>query len=83
MEVRSVEGNKGYFVQWYLNQLDDASAYLPIAIGDDQTDEDMFKVLQEEGVSLKIGEEQTIADYQMPHQEQVFETLELIAKEVK
>lgn len=76
IEVRAIEANKGSFCRWFLNQVVDPDSYLPIAVGDDQTDEDMFIVTKERGLALKIGGGNTTADFQMAKQSKVVEVLQ-------
>jgi trehalose 6-phosphate synthase/phosphatase len=50
-----------------------------LAIGDDYTDEDMFKVLPEEAITIKVGEISTLAKYNIKNPQQVRKLLEKIA----
>lgn len=66
IEVKSLHASKGFFVQHWLERQE----YQPdviIALGDDNTDEDMFQFLQERsGVSsysVKVGEDHSRATY--------------------
>lgn len=79
IEVKSINANKGYFVEQWLKQ----SEYLPdivIAIGDDTTDEDMFDMLQGrtdvKSFCIKVGKEKSHARYSLPRQETVSGFLE-------
>ena len=55
IEVKSFEADKGIFARWYLDQAAyDGKRDGVVAIGDDITDEDMFKVLHF-GMTIKIG----------------------------
>ncbi len=86
IEVKSVNANKGYFVEQWLQRKE----YLPdivVAIGDDTTDEDMFDMLQGRSdvktFCIKVGKEKSHARYSLPDQERVgdflknlFESLE-------
>jgi trehalose 6-phosphate synthase/phosphatase len=47
-----------------------------ICIGDDETDEDMFKVAGPNFMTIKVGPGLTQAEYRIEKQEQVLETLE-------
>ena len=75
IETRAMEANKGSFVNWYLSQDELAQSRYILAIGDDRTDEDMFRNLPEkESVSIKIGtppNPPTFADYTLPSQDLV------------
>lgn len=71
IEVTSVNANKGYFVEQWLQRME----YLPdivIAIGDDTTDEDMFDMLQGrtdvKTFCIKVGIEKSRARYSLPDQ---------------
>lgn len=71
IEVKSVNANKGYFVEQWLQRME----YLPdivIAIGDDTTDEDMFDILQGRTdvkvFCIKVGKEKSHARYSLPDQ---------------
>ncbi|MFL5785816.1 MAG: bifunctional alpha,alpha-trehalose-phosphate synthase (UDP-forming)/trehalose-phosphatase [Bacteriovoracaceae bacterium] len=79
IEVRSVNANKGYFVEQWLSRTE----YLPdivIAIGDDTTDEDMFDVLQSrtdvKSFCIKVGKEKSLARYSLPDQSRVGDFLD-------
>ncbi|KAJ7959301.1 Trehalose 6-phosphate phosphatase [Quillaja saponaria] len=57
MEIRpSIEWNKGHAVEYFLDilGLSDSSNVLPLCIGDDRTDEDAFKVIQNRGQGYPI-----------------------------
>lgn len=75
VEVKSIEANKGYFVQWF------AARYLKkgqkvFAIGDDRTDEDMFTSLGKKGECVKVGRpDKTNAQYYLEDQKDVYKTL--------
>jgi trehalose 6-phosphate synthase/phosphatase len=69
VEVRAVECNKGDFIRWLQAQAQPGE--FMICMGDDRTDEEMFRAVTEGGVSIKIGTESTVADYKLFHQEQV------------
>lgn len=79
IEVKSVNANKGYFVEQWLQRRE----YLPdivIAIGDDTTDEDMFDMLQGRSdvktFCIKVGKEKSHARYSLPDQTRVGDFLE-------
>ncbi len=50
-----------------------------LAIGDDYTDEDMFKVLPHEAITIKVGEISTLAKYNIKSPQQVIKLLEKLA----
>jgi trehalose 6-phosphate synthase/phosphatase len=61
IEIKSMEVNKGKIVESYLN--DTVGFDFVMAIGDDITDEDMFKVLKGKGETIKIGNGKSAASY--------------------
>lgn len=70
VEAKANECNKGSFLRWLMqSSFRDTSYY--ICIGDDRTDEDMFKILGEKGLSIKVGMEYTTASYRISRQEDV------------
>ncbi|MFN8792455.1 MAG: bifunctional alpha,alpha-trehalose-phosphate synthase (UDP-forming)/trehalose-phosphatase [Bdellovibrionales bacterium] len=69
VEAKATECNKGIFVRSLMQTEEEPSLY--ICMGDDRTDEDMFRALGQEGVSIKIGTEDTAAHYQIRRQEEV------------
>lgn len=70
----NVEWNKGQAVLWLLEQLrlNQPDVYT-IYMGDDQSDEDAFRLLPEQGLSILVGnhEKETYADYHLQDPEQV------------
>jgi trehalose 6-phosphate synthase/phosphatase len=50
-----------------------------LAIGDDYTDEDMFKALPEEAITIKVGEISTLAKYNIKNPQHVRKLLEKLA----
>ncbi|MNL32006.1 trehalose-6-phosphate phosphatase [compost metagenome] len=70
VEAKAIECNKGYLLRWLI-QNDTAEEYSYLCLGDDRTDEDMFKVLGDAGASIKIGREKTDAQYRIQSQEEV------------
>jgi trehalose-phosphatase len=66
--------HKGAAVKWILSHLGE-SDYLPIYIGDDNTDEDAFAVLPE-GITVRVGEQAvTCAQYGIPGPAEVYQFL--------
>ncbi|MEK6556450.1 MAG: trehalose-phosphatase, partial [Bdellovibrionota bacterium] len=76
VEARAVECDKGSFLRWLLEQ--DGGESLFICIGDDRTDEDMFRVLGQQGISVKVGSADTLAQYRVARQDEVFQLIEAI-----
>lgn len=62
IEIKNIEINKGRAVSALLNnnQYDFA-----LAIGDDHTDEDTFKAMPENSVTIKVGSNSSVAKYYM------------------
>ncbi|MAZ47517.1 MAG: hypothetical protein CME65_03075 [Halobacteriovoraceae bacterium] len=76
VEVKSLEANKGYFTDWFLERYVDSQAKI-IAMGDDRTDEDMFKALERRGETIKIGHsESSYAKFYLSDQDLVEKFLE-------
>src|SRR5690554_4976158 len=68
VEIKSPEFTKGSEV---LRLLDQKDYDFILAIGDDTTDEDMFRVLPPGGVSIKVGNFSPAAKYRIPLQSSV------------
>ena len=80
VEVKSLEANKGYFTDWFLERYIDDSTKL-IAMGDDRTDEDMFRALERRGLTVKIGySESSYAQFYLDQQAEVLGILKSLAK---
>ena len=68
IEIKKVGFDKGTSAESFLKQ----SKYdFILAIGDDRTDEDLFKVLPAEAYSIKVGLVQSVAKYNLTHQYEV------------
>ena len=83
VELRpNVDWDKGKAVLWLLEVLglDDADV-IPVYLGDDETDEDVFRVLGERGIGVVVGEEHrhTRARYALADPEGVSEFLRRLA----
>ncbi|MHB1022895.1 MAG: trehalose-phosphatase [Acidobacteriaceae bacterium] len=77
LEVRpKVQWNKGEASRWILQQLG-SKGTLVISMGDDRTDEDIFKALPE-SISIKVGEGETFAQYRVSGPEDVLVVLRRI-----
>jgi trehalose 6-phosphate synthase/phosphatase len=63
VEVKNTEVNKGRAVAKWLENAQDKFI---LCIGDDFTDEDMFKALPPEAISIKVRSQLSIAKYTMP-----------------
>jgi trehalose-phosphatase len=71
--------DKGRAILWLINRLGlKRSSVCPVCLGDDRTDEDMFRVARGWGISLAVGEAapQTHADYRLRGLDEVSAFLE-------
>lgn len=75
LEVRpNLNWNKGSAVRWILLHEDPDS--LPVYIGDDRTDENAFRALQDRGITIRVGfERKSLARYYV---EDIYETEQLL-----
>lgn len=72
--VPRTDWHKGAAVRWILTHLN-GDGYLPIYIGDDNTDEDAFAVLPE-GITVRVGAQPaTCAHYNVPGPAEVYRFL--------
>lgn len=78
VEAKAIECNKGSFLRWLMQNSDPDTAY--ICIGDDRTDEDMFKTLGDKGFSIKVGAGISDAQYRLFSQKEVVIFLEELLK---
>lgn len=77
IEIKKVGYDKGTSIDMFLNQF--PSDFI-IAIGDDITDEYMFKALPKYAHSIKVGLSQTYAKYNLPSQQDIIEFLNQLSK---
>lgn len=78
----AVEWDKGRAVRWLLDALSiEPERYLPIYVGDDETDEDAFASLAGRGIGVRVGREvsTTLADYRVADTDEVRVLLEWLA----
>jgi len=79
-EIRpNIDWHKGKAVEWILDFWEFASAeYCPVYIGDDVTDEDAFKVLEDKGLSIVVSEKQrqSAAQYRIKDVDEVKDVLQ-------
>jgi trehalose 6-phosphate synthase/phosphatase len=75
LEVRLTGVDKGITALKLLNYF---NPDFTICIGDDTTDEDMFKALEKHAYTIKIGNDATAAKYNIPTQADVLPVLESI-----
>ncbi|MBW6480313.1 MAG: trehalose-phosphatase [Bacteroidales bacterium] len=82
LEIKpDLDWHKGKAVEWILKtlKLSDRNDIIPVFIGDDITDEDAFKTLQDKGIGILVGGhgKQTAATYALKN---VFQVKELFQK---
>ncbi|RNI29839.1 bifunctional alpha,alpha-trehalose-phosphate synthase (UDP-forming)/trehalose-phosphatase [Rufibacter immobilis] len=68
VEVKNSEVNKGVGSTRWLEQ--HAHDFI-LCIGDDRTDEDMFKVMPEDAFTIKVGSERSLARFNLENSKQV------------
>jgi len=77
VEIKDVMANKGQFVRWANQASRHHEDTLYVAIGDDATDEDMFKELDNKNsITIKVGPGETCAEFRLSRQDQVHDHLE-------
>jgi len=80
LEVRMVGVDKGMAA---LNMLAGLDPDFILCIGDDATDEDMFKVMRDKAYTIKIGRANTSAQYTILSQNEVFPFLRKLIKAIE
>jgi len=73
LEIKNIEVNKGKAAQ---NWLYDKQVDFIMALGDDHTDEDIFKALPESAYTIKVGSNISAAKYYLKNPEEVREFLQ-------
>jgi trehalose 6-phosphate synthase/phosphatase len=76
LEVRHVYSSKGFAVKALLKTLDFSNEDLFLTIGDDTTDEDMYRIFPNENQSIHVGESNAYAKYTLPNVDSVLTFLE-------
>jgi trehalose 6-phosphate synthase/phosphatase len=79
IEVRVAGIDKGSVARKFLEQ---HQCDFILAVGDDKTDEDMFRALADKAITIKIGSGHTLAQYSLPNQQEVLRLLQLLAREI-
>ena len=78
--------DKGKIVLWLLARqtfLRDEHSILPIYVGNNLADEDAFRVLQNKGLTICIGESKgSLAEYYLNNSQEVSELLRRILKSI-
>ncbi|WP_207493641.1 bifunctional alpha,alpha-trehalose-phosphate synthase (UDP-forming)/trehalose-phosphatase [Aridibaculum aurantiacum] len=77
LEVRQTGVDKGITALKMLNHF---NPEFTLCLGDDTTDEDMFKTLDGKGVTVKIGTGATAANFNIPTQAEVLPFLQQVTK---
>jgi trehalose 6-phosphate synthase/phosphatase len=70
LEVKSILYDKGTAASVIVNQ---AKYDFILAIGDDRTDEDLFKIIPKYGFSIKVGAKPSKARFNIRNQSQIYE----------
>ena len=80
IEVRLVGVDKGATTLKILHRF---APDFSVCLGDDTTDEDMFRILKDKGYTIKIGTETTAAQYTLESQEDVLPLLRKFLSPIK
>jgi len=80
IEFKNVEVNKGKAA---LNWLHDSNPDFILALGDDHTDEDIFKALPEDAYTIKVGSNISAARYYLRDYKEVREMLKMLALQLE
>jgi alpha,alpha-trehalase len=75
----AIDWHKGEAIKWLLKKLELRSeAYKHVFFGDDITDEDALKVVQQNGIGILVGMhgQETYANYRLEHTQDVYAFLE-------
>jgi trehalose 6-phosphate synthase/phosphatase len=78
IEVRVSGVDKGSVAKKFLEE---QSWDFILAVGDDKTDEDMFRALAEKAITIKIGSGHTLAQYSLTTQGEILKLLQMLADE--
>ncbi len=76
VEVRNAGINKGVALMSWMSE---NSFEFILAVGDDSTDEDMFRVLPETAYSIKVGNSESCARFRLKNQNSVLDLLDKLA----
>ena len=77
LEVKSVLYDKGTSATEFIG----GGRYdFILAIGDDNTDEDLFQVIPKKGITIKVGDKPSIARYNIKRQTDIYRILSLFTK---
>ncbi len=78
VEAKAIEASKGAFTGWFIKNCMDAADASIVALGDDQTDEELFIALRPHDLSIKVGMEETKAAWRLSEQQDVLTFLRLL-----
>lgn len=79
LEIRpNIDWHKGKAVKWFIDKLCRRKYCLPVYIGDDTTDEDAFKAIGRNGITIRVGRARTAAQYRIDSIDQVYGFLRLL-----
>lgn len=81
-----IEWNKGKALNWLMETLNlDLSLVVPLYIGDDVTDEDAFREIQQKGIGILVAEERqpTCASYRLNDPDEVKQFLDRLIIELE
>ena len=73
LEIKSIMYDKGTAAS---NLLKDESFDFIMAIGDDKTDEDLFRVMPKNAITIKIGTDPSLAEYSLQEQHLLYDLLD-------
>ena len=73
LEIKSIMYDKGTAASTYLK--DDSFDFI-MAVGDDKTDEDLFRVMPEDAITIKIGSDPSLAEYSLKEQPLLYDLLD-------
>jgi trehalose 6-phosphate synthase/phosphatase len=73
LEIKSIMYDKGTAASTFLK---DEDFDFIMAVGDDKTDEDLFRVMPENAYTIKIGNDPSIAQYSLKEQPMLYDLLE-------
>lgn len=75
VEIRpAIEWDKGEAVRWFVGRCSEEC--LPMYIGDDTTDEDVFRAIAPDGIGIHVGSDETAATYRVDDVAEVTTLLE-------
>ena len=73
LEIKSIMYNKGTAALTFLK--DDSFDFI-MAVGDDKTDEDLFRAMPKHAVTIKIGSDPSLAEYSLKEQPMLYDLLD-------